>query len=165
MTVRQIRNTTILLTLGLYIAALTQPAYCTHESVGALTILLLGPLGLLMEAGALADTLIQGFSGKGFVFQHPIGATFTWLANPLLLLALLFIKRKTTSTILFSLLSTVLMLIFPLFGSVIDDEAGHYQPITSLQAGYWLWLLSSIILLAGAFWLKKKQTGDPLQNP
>lgn len=160
MTIKQIRNTTILLTLGLYIAALTQPAYCTHASKSAFTILLLGPLGLLMEAGALADTLIQGFTGKGFVFKDPIGATFTWMANPLLLLASLVLKRNSKSAMLFAGVATGLILLFPLFGSVIDDEAGHYQPITSLQAGYWLWLLSSIILLAGAFWLKKKQTGD-----
>lgn len=156
MNVKQLRNTTILLTLGLYIAALTQPAYCTHAGKSALTILLLGPLGLLMEAGALADTLIQGFTGKGFVFKDPIGATFTWMANPLLLLALLVLKRNNKSAMLFAGIATGLILLFPLFGSVIDDEAGHYQTITSLQAGYWLWLLSSLTLLGGCMVISKK---------
>jgi len=43
-----------------------------------------------------------------------------------------------------------------LFDHVIDDEAGHYSKIKSLETGYWLWLASSLTILLGAYILHRR---------
>ena len=47
----------------------------------------------------------------------------------------------------------MIALSFLFFSQIISDEAGNYSKITSYKLGYWLWVLSSLIMFAGNFWL------------
>lgn len=85
------------------------------------------------------------------------GSDKTWWVNPLLFLSWILIRNTEVSDKL-SLISTILAASFLLFGSVIDDEAGHCNTITSYKLGYWLWLASSLTMLIGNRTLKQKQT-------
>lgn len=108
--------------------SLTQECYCTSASCGNSTMaLIVGPLGLC-------------FGGAGF----------SWLANPLLFIAWFSFRAKPLNTVIISVISVALMLSFIFFKQIISDEAGNYSTIVSYQLGYWLWLLSGGIMLAGS---------------
>jgi hypothetical protein len=83
------------------------------------------------------------------------GANFAWLANPALWLSWFFIKSKKKS-LRFSLLATFFCLLFLLFeevagagmcGSGFLDSYDCDEPLTELNAGYYLWVLSAIVML------------------
>ncbi|SFG01640.1 protein kinase family protein [Pontibacter chinhatensis] len=133
---------------ALFIISLTQESYCTNQCGDSLAVFLVGGLGVLFEIGALTDKYLD-IKTIGEV-DYAIGATFSWLANPALLIAWLTYKESRTTSHVFSILSLALMLSFLMFDEVIDNEAGHYNKIVGYQAGYWLWLSSSAVLAAGA---------------
>ena len=126
------KNTTVrvmfYLSLLLFAVSLTQQCYCTSESCG--------------------DSLAVFLSGAACVFYG--GATLSWLANPCLLMAVLFARRRPMACLAFSFLSVCQSLAFLCFKRIITDESGRYDIITSYKAGYWLWTGSHIVFLAGA---------------
>lgn len=131
---------------ALFIISLTQESYCTNQCGNSFIIFILGGLGVLLEIGALTDKYLD-INTIGEV-DYTIGATFSWLANPALLIAWLTYKENKTTSLVFTILSLALMLSFLMFDEVIDNEAGHYNKIVSYKAGYWLWLSSSAVLAA-----------------
>ncbi|PRY11362.1 hypothetical protein CLV24_111157 [Pontibacter ummariensis] len=133
---------------ALFIISLTQESYCTNQCGDSLAVFLVGGLGVLFEIGALTDKYLN-INTIGEV-DYTIGATFSWLANPALLIAWLTYKESKTTSLVFTMLSLALMLSFLMFDKVIDNEAGHYNKIVNYKAGYWLWLSSSAVLAAGA---------------
>ncbi len=111
-----------------YVVSLTQHCYCTTDSCGdSIMALLIGPLGLI-------------FGGAGF----------SWLANPFLFSAWFSFKNKPLRTIVVSSISVAFMASFLVFKRIISDEAGNYSEIVSYRLGYWLWLLSGMIMLVGS---------------
>ena len=134
--------------ITLFIISLTQESYCTNQCGNSLAVFLVGGLGVLFEIGALTDKYLN-INTIGEV-DYTIGATFSWLANPALLIAWLTYKESKTTSLVFTIFSFVLMLSFLTFDEVIDNEAGHYNKIISYKAGYWLWISSSAVLAAGA---------------
>lgn len=110
----------------LFAFSLTQKAYCTT--------------GVCSDSIAV---LIFGFFG----LAYPL-ATWTWLANPLLLGAWIFLLRNPRISLYLSICSTLLAASFLLFDQIIDNENGQYKQIISYQAGYWVWLLSHGLILS-----------------
>lgn len=155
LTDRKIIKTTIFLSLGLYIAALTQPAYCTKDCANSFMTLLVGWLGILMELGAVASWVMDFLQGHSKNLTENMGAVFTWLANPLFFLALFFVRFSNSASLLLSVLTLLLMLSFSLFDKVISSEAGHYDIVKELKIGYWLWLLSALTIIVGNLILLK----------
>lgn len=140
---------------ALFIISLTQESYCTNQCGDSLAVFLAGWIGVLFEVGALTDLLLN-IDTIGEV-NYTIGATFSWFANPALLIAWLTYRESKTTSLVFTILSLALMLSFLMFDKVLDNEAGHYNAIVSYKAGYWLWLSSSAVLAAGAL-LRRRTT-------
>ncbi|HYC87028.1 MAG TPA: hypothetical protein VEB86_17465 [Chryseosolibacter sp.] len=140
----------------LFILSLTQDAYCFDDCVGSLLPLLTGWLGLLTEVGWLTDWVMnsdQSASPQGW------GSSFSWLANPLLILSWLVLSRNATLAIRFSLLAVLFASSFLFFDRVLANEAGHYRTVTGVKAGFWLWWLSAIATMAGSIvlaWYRKR---------
>lgn len=156
LTNKTIANVTIITALFIFVSSLTQQSYCTGECGDSIMSFLIGWMGVLLEIGHIANALIDFVSGRGFSINDPIGATFVWLANPVMFLSLVFIRVNNRAALLFSVLSILLMLSFLLFDRVLDNEAGHYNKIVTYKSGYWLWVLSSFTVLSGAIILTLK---------
>ncbi len=148
----------IILSAIFYISSLTQTAYCTTDCKNSLSLLFIGILGVLVEIGATANFIISKINGHTCTLNNTIGASFTWLANPLILFCFIVITYSKKTAVLLSGLSTIIILLFLVFDEVIDDEAGHYRQITEIKLGYWLWLLSSLTILIGSLTLLKIKT-------
>ena len=89
------------------------------------------------------DIFITGFFEMFFG-----GAAITWLANPLFIIGvILTFKGSKVSALVFSALAVTFCLTFLLFNNVIEDEAGNYRQVISYKLGYWLWTLSTFLLL------------------
>ena len=123
------------LSILLLIIALTQKSYCT--------------------AGTCGDSILTFMLG-GFGILFFGGASFCWLANPLLIASWVFRNNNKLSTIL-SLLSTLIALSFLLFDEIIDNEGGVYRKIIAYQLGYWLWVSSNMVMLIGNLIIRFKK--------
>jgi hypothetical protein len=78
------------------------------------------------------------------------GASLTWLANPLLVVCWILMAKNKKTAWPFGLLSTLVSISFLKFQVIIENEAGHYNPITKIGSGYWLWLSSSLATFLGS---------------
>ena len=74
---------------------------------------------------------------------------FPWLANPILLGAWIFFKKKSKISFTLSSISFILMISFFLVDEIISNEAGTKSKVVFYGAGYWLWVLSSFIMVLG----------------
>lgn len=153
-----------LIGITLLVASLTQVSYCTGGCGSSLAAFLFGWMGMLMELGEIANAVMAKFAGKNALIEHGIGATFCWLANPLLIASFFTIRHNLKTTVILSTACTCIILSFLLFNTVIDNEAGMYNEIRSYGAGYWLWLASSVFMLCSAvyFWRRHLQECSPL---
>ncbi|MBS2022113.1 MAG: hypothetical protein JST92_06855 [Deltaproteobacteria bacterium] len=132
---------TLAISVALFAACLTQKCYCSgNNGCGdSLAVLLTGGLGILAEFGTLSDHGLQ----------YPVGATFTWLANPLLVLAWFFALRDRKVALGLAVAASALSSSFLLFKHVIGSNAGQYTDIIGYAAGYWLWVASACVLALG----------------
>ena len=146
---------TIIICATFFISSLTQNAYCTNGCKSSLMVLLVGLLGILTEIGAIASLIIDKINGHSSSVSNNIGATFTWLANPILLFSMILLRHSIRTALILSLVSTMLILYFLVFDKVLDNEAGHYIKVSELKLGYWLWLLSSLTILSGSLIITK----------
>ncbi len=160
MTERNITKLTIILSVIFYISSLTQTAYCTNDGKGSLMVLLVGLLGVLTEIGAIASSIIDRINGQTSFLNNEIGATFTWLANPIILFSLFIFRYSKRTALILSTISTALILLFLVFDKVVDNESGHYSKVTELKLGYCLWLFSSLIIFFGSLIITKSKTID-----
>ncbi len=138
--IKNLRKIILFLSISTFIISLTQKCYCTDECGDSIMVLILGFFGI-----------ISGLVG------------LTWYANPLLLLSWCTINDNKYSTI-FSIISFVLSFSFLLFDEIMDDEAGHYSKIVSYELGYWLWLLSTAIMVFGNLLIGRKLKKDPIKD-
>jgi hypothetical protein len=114
-----------MLSILLFIASLAKPCYCTPDVCNdSVFIVLFGAMGFFLSWGGLA-----------------------WLANPLLLASWITNNKYPKTSFVTSLLASVFALSFLLFSKVMDNEEGDLRQIVSYQAGYWLWVWSSLIML------------------
>jgi hypothetical protein len=114
---------------------------------------LLGWLGVMVEMGSVADLMAALLDPTSPAIPATVGASFSWLANPLLCLSWTLLKGNPRGAIGASLMAVALSMSFLLFDEVISDEAGHYSTITEYKTGYWLWVGSSLTMLTGSLLL------------
>lgn len=120
----------LFISIGLYIISLTQKSYCSSfESCDNLGFL----------------SLIFGWFG---VFMLHVPA-FPWLANPMLLISWLTFNKKSKTSFMLSIGAFTLMISFLLVDEIISNEAGTKSKVVFYGLGYWLWLLSSFIMVLG----------------
>lgn len=117
----------LLASIGCFLLSLTMDCFCTtvncsHSSL----VFLLGWLSMLQ-----------------------LGPGITWLANPLLIAAWIGARKQKGWALPISLLAFIISLSFLLFGQITDNEGGIAHPIVSYKAGYWLWVVSPVILCVG----------------
>ncbi len=130
--IQHLKNTYLIISLLSFIFSLTQICFCTTVNCSdSIEILIIGFFGLITG-----------------------GACITWLANPLLLIAWIYLKKRPKQSIIFSGLAFIFSISFLFFDKILANEAGHYLEITQYRLGYWLWLFSSLIMLIGNLHLK-----------
>lgn len=76
--------------------------------------------------------------------------SFVWLANPLLILAVVTFLKRNKASVFFGFVSFLIALSFTGFSEVLVSEGGREAVILQLKIGYWLWLLSHLLFLSGA---------------
>jgi hypothetical protein len=114
--------------LGLFVISLFNISFCTDNSCRtSIETLLIGWLAMLTG-----------------------GAGLTWFANPLLIISWVLIAKNKKAAWLFGLFATLVSISFLKFQVVIENEAGHYNPITKIGVGYWLWLSSCATTFIGS---------------
>jgi hypothetical protein len=142
LSIQTLKKTTKILSIGIFVCALTQKCYCTSSSCGqSILALFLGTIGIAFG-----------------------GAALTWFANPLLIASWL-ITKKPKASLICSLFALMLSLSFLLFKNVVSDEGGNYSSIVSYQLGYWLWVTSSSMMFIGnclAYFLRQKSETEIL---
>ena len=147
---KHISYTTISISLFLLIYALTQECFCTNSCGSSAIVFFMGWAGILMDLGAFFSDIADILQSKGGGNISPIGASFSWLANPLILLTYFALISEHKTALYLSVASTLFALSFLFFDKILDNEAGHYNEIKSYQLGYWLWLGSSVVNLIGS---------------
>jgi hypothetical protein len=124
---RRLKRITIIISSVLFVISLTQKAYCTTSQCGdSIMAFLLGWFAL--------------FSG---------GAGISWIANPLLFISWVTMKKNVKKTVLLSAIATLFALSFLLFSTITSSESGHSQQIIAWKAGYWIWLSSCATTFTG----------------
>jgi hypothetical protein len=122
---------TLVISMGLYAISLTQQCYCVTGSCGdhwiGLYLVALGALGGIMSVAGL-----------------------TWYANPLLWVAWSLIRKKPKQAIFFSFAAVIIAASFLLATEITDIYAGRPSFIIAYRLGYWLWLVSAVVMLIGS---------------
>lgn len=124
----------LFVSMALFIISLTQKAYCTTSEC--------------------SDAFMTFILGWAAVFTTAAG--ISWLANPLLFISWIMIRRKPRLAMMCSVISFLLAGSFLLFDSILANEAGHSQAITGYRMGFWFWLASHLAMLIGTFVLVYK---------
>ncbi|MFC4267982.1 hypothetical protein [Polaribacter marinivivus] len=128
------------LSIGLYLISLPQKSFCT--------------VGNTCEYFSGLLHLIFGWFG---VFKLHLPA-FPWLANPLLFFSWLFLfVKKTKIALVLSGIAFLLMISFLLVDEIIVNDGSTTSIVNFYGFGYWLWVLSSAIILFGYLFLYKKK--------
>jgi hypothetical protein len=123
--------------IAIYMLAVTQPCFDTSLSTG--------------ESGEGIAILITGLLG----FFTSL-STLTWFANPALWLSWAYCIKKPKSSLRTSAVAVFIALLFLACKKIAVDEAGNTATIINYRIGYWLWLLSMLVMLAGNLYLKIK---------
>jgi hypothetical protein len=126
-----VARVTLILSVALYVAALTQECYCTSMACGGhwsgFFILAMGAIGGIMSLAGL-----------------------TWYANPLLWVAWSQLNKSPKKALAFSVAATALASGFLLFTQITDITPGRSAYITEYRLGYWLWLASAATVTVGS---------------
>lgn len=129
---RSLSKITLVVSLGLYLASLTQQGYCISGACGdhwvGISLVAMGAIGGIMSLAGL-----------------------TWYANPALWLAWSQINKSPKRALIFSSIGAILAASFLLADEISDLKPNIKYYITGYQSGYWLWLASMVTMLAGSF--------------
>jgi hypothetical protein len=108
----------LVVSIGLLLGSFTQQCYCTtNRCADSVAVFIFGIFGFF-------------FSWAGV----------TWLANPLLIVSWLTIKRNSKFSFIASLVATIISMSFLLFNKIMDNEGGYLDEIKGYKLGYWLWV-------------------------
>ena len=113
----------------LFVLSLTQKAYCTTTSC--------------------SDSIMVFLLGWAAIFST--GAGICWFANPLLFVSWFLLEKNLKIAMFLSMTSTLLAFFFLMFSSIVDNEGAIPHPIISYNAGYWLWVCSTVTMLIGTY--------------
>ncbi|MBH8559087.1 hypothetical protein [Hymenobacter negativus] len=144
-----IRRLAVVISIAIFAMSLSHYAYCTladknGECTRAMSLLLVGGLGIFM--GELASIL--------------------WVANLTLLATWVLVFISPRFTPISSMATLLLMLLFLVFDKVLVNEAGGKSTIVSHGTGYWLWVLSAAVMVAGIFFARLFSRPKPVaQTP
>lgn len=124
--------------ITLYLLSLTQETFCASSdcSIGWFT-------------------LIIGFFGNIFFMGFHSFAIFTWLANPLLIISWIVLKKNKKLSLTLSILAFLLSFSFLFFNKILVNESGNLSTIKEYKIGYWFWLSSSLIMMIGNLYCYK----------
>jgi hypothetical protein len=126
-----VARVTLIISVALYVAALTQECYCTSMACGGhwsgFFVLIMGAIGGIMSLAGL-----------------------TWYANPLLWVAWSQVNKSPKRALAFSFAAAIVAASFLLFTQITDITPGHSAYITAYRLGYWLWLASAITMAVGS---------------
>ena len=111
--------------------------------------------------------LIMGFLGILVGTEDPWN--LVWLANPIYVLSmLLFVlldsKKGQNIALILCLCSITMGLSFSLSSSLILDESGSPSSVGKLYIGYYLWVLSFVVLLIGMLLYRKRILYPPFEH-
>lgn len=145
MDIVRIETKVLLLSILLYVLSLTQPGFSDGGGAEGNSFMLpiVGWLGLL--AGS--------------------AACIAWLANPLLLISWITLKKHPKTAMLFSLMATLFALSFLFFDTVKTDEGGADHLIEAYYLGYWLWLASCVCCFGGMLVIYLRNNSKPQIQP
>lgn len=129
-----LQKATLLCSLLVLLLSFTQPAFYIDRA-GA--------------REAWSDSFILFALGWMSFLAGDLLSCLIWLANPFYLLAVVLVVRGKKAGRVCSLLATLLAWSFSRRDSIMASEAGTYAAITSLEAGYLLWVTSFALLSAG----------------
>jgi len=128
----KLKTVVLIVGIGLFIFSLFNICFCTDNGCRtSIEALLIGWLATLTG-----------------------GAAITWLANPLLIIAWILLIKNKKSAWLFGLIASIICISFLKFRVIIENEAGHYNPITKIGLGYWLWLSSCLTTFIGSLTIR-----------
>ncbi len=74
-----------------------------------------------------------------------------WLANPLSLIAIRHLVKNDGKAVWYSLIALSLAISFFFWNEILGSESGSMAKIISLEPGYYLWVLSILLLTIGIF--------------
>lgn len=123
-----------LLSVLLLVVSFMMPTYCTHGD----------------DCGSFGSGFLAFFFGIASLLVG--GAYLCWFANPFLIIAWFFIKRKPIIAILSSAIALTIGLLFMTYDEIVINEAGHSAAITGYNIGYWFWLSSMAAVFLGSLW-------------
>ncbi|PQJ69249.1 hypothetical protein [Polaribacter butkevichii] len=129
----------LLLSIGIYIISLTQKSYCTS--------------GGTCEYFSGLLNLIFGWIGV-FKFHLP---AFPWIANLILLISWKTFYKNTNISFILSILTFLTMLSFLFVDEIIVNDGSTKSKVIFYGFGYWMWLVSSFIMLIGNLIIYKKE--------
>lgn len=136
---KRLKYIVVTLSLLCYLTACVLSPYNYYENTedapynygGGLFCLLFGWAGMLFHEGLLKMYFLA------------------WYSNITYLVAIIcFIKNKCKKSLIWSVPTLVLALIFAFCPEIITDEAGHTHSITMAE-GYYLWIVSFFVLFIG----------------
>lgn len=135
MTLKIVRNTTIIISLIVLIISLTQNAiiidYNGIKIIPAIDYFFMGSMAII--GGGPLEWLI-------------------WLANPLCLYTILYLWKNNKKALVTCTLATILSTSFLFWEKIIGSESGSMGKIVSFEAGYYLWITSIVLLTIGTFY-------------
>ncbi len=149
MNLDSLRRFVVFLSILVYVLSLTQDAIVYEDIDGekvesSFSLLFMGALALM--DGGLQEWLV-------------------WLANPLYLFALFFLNKDDKRAAGFSRVAFFIALSFVLWNEILVSEDGRTAVISSLESGYYLWVLSIAILSVGSvFYFKKSEASKQNQT-
>ena len=112
----------------LFVISLACPTFCTSSGCDGF-------------GGGLVDLAI------GWMGAFLGGSVYlAWLANPFFLIAIFTNKNSPGLSIVMSISAFIMGLNFLREGEVFLNEAGHNGHIISFQIGYWLWVMSFLLM-------------------
>lgn len=138
--INKIKTRISLISIIIFIISLTQNALTYNDFDGqkihsSISLLFMGGLAIL--GGGLMEW-------------------FIWLANPLYVLALIFLFNDNKISAVVSIIATFLALSFTTWNEILVAENGRTATIERLNLGYWLWVLSLTILSIGSIYYFKQ---------
>ena len=128
----KLKTAVLILGFGLFTFSLFNTCFCTDN-------------GCRTSIEALLIGWLAMFTG---------GAAISWLANPFLIVSLVLLTKNKNSAWIFGLIASLMSISFLKFQLVIENEAGHYNQITKIGLGYWLWLSSCLTMFIGSLTIR-----------
>jgi hypothetical protein len=137
---RLVRLAVVALALAAYVAACTAPALRFE----------------LLDRASESPQIMKGFEAALLGWQAMFVGNFGWLANPLLLLSLLFVLMHRWGLAAVSAALGLLLALqsLMLLGErIIADEGGvTHMVLSRVHAGFYLWLMSIVIVAVASTW-------------